>query len=707
MDKMDGMTINIEQANVEKLRKVFPEVFADGKVDFDKLQGLLGHYIADDKEKYSFSWKGKADSLRLAQKRSTGTLRPCKEESKNWDTTENLYIEGDNLEVLKLLQSSYLNSIKMIYIDPPYNTGNDFVYTDDFADGIAHYKEVTGQATKSNPETAGRYHTNWLNMMYPRLKLARNLLTDDGVIFISIDDNEQANLKKLCDEVFGEDNFIAVFPWRKRTAKSDVPFGVSQDYEWIMAYARSQDFIAAIEGGTRKYFTTPDFPGRPWRIHDLTKQTSASERPKSFFTLVNPKTGKEYPANPNRTWAITKDTFEGYYKQGKIVFPDDYDFLNITQPAFRYFKDDDEKKAGEKFGCIAVSTNLPKEIGMTKEGTAEITELFEKKVFGFPKPVALLKFLISITTKFDKDAIVLDFFSGSATTAHAVMQLNAEDGGHRKFICVQLPEKTDEQSEAYKAGYKTICEIGKERIRRAGEKIKDGLKRVDIYVSAIGEIAKDKYIKSQIESYVLEVKNKWIENEDNPQIEVNKVIETIKTIINSKDDTIADESTYEKGGEKLSDLVMRLAYEVTGLTFGVDIGFKVFKLDSSNLVKWDNTPTSDEEEVKKRIQQSLFYLVDGRSDLDLVYEIMLKYGLSLTLPIEERKFDGITAYIINHPDYKVLVCLEPNITLSAVEEMDKETIGTYIFADRCFADANILSNTEEILKKKDKEMRLF
>ena len=622
MDKMDGMTMNIEQANVEKLKEVFPEVFADGKVDFDKLQGLLGHYIADDKEKYSFSWKGKVDSLRLAQKRSTGTLRPCKQESKNWDTTENLYIEGDNLEVLKLLQSSYLNSIKMIYIDPPYNTGNDFVYTDDFADGIAHYKEVTGQATKSNPETAGRYHTNWLNMMYPRLKLARNLLTDDGVIFISIDDNEQANLKKLCDEVFGEDNFVAVFPWRKRTAKSDVPFGVSQDYEWILVYAKSQDFLAAIEGGTRKYFETPDFPGRPWRIHDLTKQTSASERPKSFFTLVNPKTGKEYPANPNRTWAITKDTFKGYYKQGKIVFPDDYDFLNITQPAFRYFKDDDEKKAGEMFGCIAVSTNLPKEIGMTKEGTAEITELFEKKVFGFPKPVALLKFLISITTKFDNDAIILDFFSGSATTAHAVMQLNAEDGGHRRFICVQLPEKTDEQSEAYKAGYKTICEIGKERIRRAGEKIKE-------------------------------------ENKDKEGIE------------------------------------------------NLDIGFKVFKLDSSNLVKWDNTPTTDEEEVKKRIQQSLFYLVEGREDLDLVYEIMLKYGLSLTLPVEERKFDGVTAYIINHPDYKVLICLQPNITLSAVEEMDKETIGTYIFADRCFADANILSNTEEILKKKDKEMRLF
>lgn len=705
MDKMDGMTMNIEQANVEKLKEVFPEVFADGKVDFDKLQGLLGHYIADDKEKYSFSWKGKADSLRLAQKRSTGTLRPCKEESKDWDTTENLYIEGDNLEVLKLLQSSYLNSVKMIYIDPPYNTGNDFVYTDDFADGIAHYKEVTGQATKSNPETAGRYHTNWLNMMYPRLKLARNLLTDDGVIFISIDDNEQANLKKICDEVFGEDNFVAVFPWRKRTAKSDVPFGVSQDYEWIIAYARSQDFIAAIKGGTRKYYETPDFPGRPWRVHDLTTQRNASERPNSNFTIINPKTGEEFPANPNATWRVTKDSIEEYNKANRIVFPGDYDFLKISKPVLRYWKEDDMTKAGDKFGYITVSTKLPDMVGMSQDGTKEVTALLNSKIFNYPKPVELIKYMCMFGS--DKDSLILDFFSGSATTAHAVMQLNAEDGGHRKFICVQLPEKTDEQSEAYKAGYKTICEIGKERIRRAGEKIKDGLKRVDIYVSAIGEIAKDKYIKSQIESYVLEVKNKWIENEDNPQIEVNKVIETIKTIINSKDDTIADESTYEKGGEKLSDLVMRLAYEVTGLTFGVDIGFKVFKLDSSNLVKWDNTPTSDEEEVKKRIQQSLFYLVDGRSDLDLVYEIMLKYGLSLTLPIEERKFDGITAYIINHPDYKVLVCLEPNITLSAVEEMDKETIGTYIFADRCFADANILSNTEEILKKKDKEMRLF
>lgn len=272
--------------------------------------------------------------------------------------------------------------------------------------------------------------------------------------------------------------------------------------------------------------------------------------------------------------------------------------------------------------------------GNNRSAVVELTELFGELYFDYPKPSQLVKIFAKLCT--NKDSIILDFFSGSATTAHAVMQLNAEDGGKRKFICVQLPEKTDEQSEAYKAGYKTICEIGKERIRRAGEKI----------LKESGDIR--------------------VESGDDDR----------NSTLNSQNSTL-------------------------------DIGFKVFKLDSSNLVKWDNTPTTDEEEVKKRIQQSLFYLVEGREDLDLVYEIMLKYGLSLTLPVEERKFDGVTAYIINHPDYKVLICLQPNITLSAVEEMDKETIGTYIFADRCFADANILSNTEEILKKKDKEMRLF
>ncbi len=607
MNRMDGMTMDIEQANVEKLKEVFPEVFADGKVDFVKLQGLLGHYIADDKEKYSFSWNGKADSLRLAQKRSTGTLRPCKEESKDWDTTENLYIEGDNLEVLKLLQSAYLNSIKMIYIDPPYNTGSDFVYTDDFADGIAHYKEVTKQATKSNPETAGRYHTNWLNMMYPRLKLARNLLTDDGVIFISIGNQEIANLKKIGDEIFGEDNCLGIITWESKTKCQNTSTAKRQlqnKQEYIIAYKKAierYEFNLVITDA--REYPYEDVRGK-YRIEQVGEMSASGIRGRNSMIFeidgVLPKKGNQ--------WKFGIETIREFKERNDIVIKDKKAYFKIRET--------DEEEKMQPFWSF-----FSKEIGTAETAKKELKELVGEHGFETVKPVELIKNLVFHVSKpFDVD-LILDFFSGSATTAHAVMQLNAEDGGNRRFICVQLPEKTDEQSEAYKAGYKTICEIGKERIRRAGEKI--------------------------------------------------------------------------KGESPLT-------------TQNLDTGFKVFKLDSSNLVKWDNTPTADEEEVKNRIRQlSMDYLVDGRNDLDLVYEIMLKYGLSLTLPVEERKFDGVYAYIINHPGYKVLVCLQPNITLSAVEEMDKETIGTYIFADRCFADANILSNTEEILKKKDKEMRLF
>jgi hypothetical protein len=316
--------------------------------------------------------------------------------------------------------------------------------------------------------------------MLPRLHLARTLLRDDGVIFISIDDNEQAQLKLLCDEVFGAENFVGQFPWRKRTAKSDVPFGVSADYEFILAYAKSTAFVASVEGKERRYFETDDFPNRPWRTHDLTTQRNASERPNSFFTLKDPKTGKEYPANPLRTWAVTQDTFQEYYDAGKIVFPDDYDFLNISNPVMRYFKDDDMAKAGEKFGRIAVSTKLPENVGMSLNGTKEITDLFDGKLFDFPKPSSLISFFLN--TLHDDQALILDFFSGSGTTAHAVMQLNAEDGGNRRYLCVQLPEETDEKSEARKAGFATIAEIAKERIRRAGAAISGSLKggqRVD------------------------------------------------------------------------------------------------------------------------------------------------------------------------------------------------------------------------------------
>ena len=392
------------------------------------------------------------------------------------DTTENIYIEGDNLEVLKLLRQNYYSAVKMIYIDPPYNTGNDFIYNDSFKmseiDSLEAEGDMSdlGERYTVNVKSNNRYHANWLNMMYPRLLLAKDLLSDDGAIFISIDDNEVENVKNICNMIFGENNYVAMFPWRKRTAKSDVPFGISQDYEWIICYAKSSMFKCSIAGKERKYYESEDFPNRPWRVHDLTKQTTASERPNSYFTIVNPKNGVEYPANPNRTWAITQDTFKMYYDEDRIVFPGDYPFLNISKPVLRYWKEDDMKKAGEDFGRIAVSTKLGDDIGMSQDGTKEITNLFGSKVFPFPKPSSLIYFLCKIHT--DESDIILDFFSGSATTAHAVMKLNSEDNGKRRYILVQIPEKLDESSEAYRAGFHNICEIGKERICLAGDRIK-------------------------------------------------------------------------------------------------------------------------------------------------------------------------------------------------------------------------------------------
>lgn len=510
MNKLRMQTANKADENFKKLAEMFPNAVTETITGYDEngkaiveraidkdvlMQEISCEVVEGNEERYQFTWPDKKKSVLLANAPINKTLRPvrddettptgadsegkpyCSSGSVDFDNTENLYIEGDNLEVLKLLQETYLGKIKMIYIDPPYNTGNDFVYEDDFAQSTEEYLENSGQYDEDgnrmvqNTESNGRFHTDWLNMIYPRLKLAKDLLSDDGVIFISIDDNEVENLLKCCVEVFGDCNFVAQIPWRKRTAKSDVPFGVSQDYEYIICFAKSSNFSASVEGKERKYYETLDFAGRPWRVHDLTKQTTASERPNSYFTIVNPKTGEQYPANPNRTWAITEDTFRTYYAENRIVFPGDYDFLSIQKPVLRYWKEDDMKKAGDKFGKVAVSTKLPDNIGMSQDGTKEITSLLGTKVFSFPKPSALIKYLISAST--EKNDLVLDFFSGSATTAHAVMQLNAEDGGHRKFIMVQLPEETDEKSEAYKAGYKNICEIGKERIRRAGTKIEE------------------------------------------------------------------------------------------------------------------------------------------------------------------------------------------------------------------------------------------
>ena len=638
-------TVNKADENFKRLAEMFPNAVTEtidenGEVvraiDKDVLMQEISCKVVDgNEERYQFTWPDKKKSVLLANAPINKALRPCREESVDFDNTENLYIEGDNLEVLKLLQETYLGKIKMIYIDPPYNTGNDFVYEDDFAQSTDEYLANSGQFDEDgnrlvkNLDSNGRFHTDWLNMIYPRLKLAKDLLTDDGVIFISIDDNEVENLLKCCGEVFGDCNFVAQIPWRKRTAKSDVPFGVSQDYEYIICFAKSSNFSASVEGKERKYYETPDFAGRPWRVHDLTKQTTASERPNSYFTIVNPKTGEQYPANPNRTWAITEDTFRTYYDENRIVFPGDYDFLSIQKPVLRYWKEDDMKKAGDKFGKVAVSTKLPDNIGMSQDGTKEITSLLGTKVFSFPKPSALIKYLISTST--EKNDLVLDFFSGSATTAHAVMQLNAEDGGHRKFIMVQLPEETDEKSEAYKAGYKNICEIGKERIRKAGKKIKgDCTAKIDEYNSKVRVLM------------------------NNP---------------NSKEIPIEE------------DEPMPIP----------DIGFRVLKCDTSNMKEVYYNPVKYEQSLFSRLEDNI---KEDRTPEDLLFQVMLDLGVLLSSKIEETTIAG--KKVFNVEDNYLIACFDDNVTEDVITEIAKQKPYYFVMRDSSMANDSVATNFEQI-----------
>ena len=462
MDIMDGMSLDIAQANKEKLKAVFPECFSEGVLDIDKLLSLCGEFISNDFEKYKFEWKGKTEHLQLARKRSTGTLRPVKSESVHFDTTQNVYIEGDNLEVLKLLQTAYYRKVKMIYIDPPYNTGNDFVYEDDFADPMSKYKEVTQQTTKSNPETMGRFHTNWLNMMYPRLTLAANLLTDDGVIFISIDDNELFNLKKVCDDVFGEENFVANLIWeRAYSPKNDAKY-ISNSHDYVLMYAKSiENFtigrLPRTEEANSRYKNPDNDPRGVWKPSDMSVKTYNAECDYPITTpsgrVVEPPTG--------RCWSLSKKAFLERLQDNRIYFGENGDSVPCMKRFLTELKFD---------GMAPQSIMFYKDVGHSQEGAKEVTALLESGSFNGPKPLRLMNRLLTLANT-DEDSIILDFFSGSATTAHAVMKLNAEDGGHRRFICVQLPEMCDEKSEAYKAGYKTICDIGIDRIKRAGQKI--------------------------------------------------------------------------------------------------------------------------------------------------------------------------------------------------------------------------------------------
>ena len=605
MKKLTGESMNITEENLKAMQQLFPEAFEEGKIDFDVLRQLLGDFVDDEQERYSFKWNGKGKALRLSQTPSMGTLRPCKEESKDWDNTENLYIEGDNLEVLKLLQKSYYGKVKMIYIDPPYNTGGDFVYKDNFHDNIQNYKEITGQVDgegnkiDTNTESNGRFHTDWLNMMYPRLIVARNLLAEDGVIFISIDEHEGYNLRSICEDVFGSNNYFGDLVWESTTQPINAGmarFGLQKKTEMILMYGKNKSkiekFCLECTG------ELPQYPHKgkygPCRFEIIEKSDAGDyNRPTMKFTILgqNPREGKR--------WQIGKETAEKLEDEGKLEIID-----GIVKKAV-YPEDELDKIKYAPFWSLFLADS----VGTAQNGKDELVKLM-KAALGFDtvKPVSLIKQLMKYM---GDNFIVLDFFSGSATTAHAVMDLNAEDGGHRKFIMVQLPEPINEKSDAYTAGYKNICEIGKERIRRAGDKIK-------------AEV-----------------------------------------------------------GDKAADL---------------DIGFKVFKLDSSNLQKWNPQP----DDLVMTLQQATDNFLPDRTEQDVLYEIMLKMGLELTCQIEEEQAAGETVYIIGGG--ALMICLGQNITTAVAEAVVKlheeyeSELWQVVFRDTGFASDMDKTNVKETLK---------
>lgn len=449
-----------------QLAELFPEIVADGKINLDTLKTILDIDIEDGHERFGLTWPGKREAIRAAQTPTTATLMPDKQNSIDWDTTQNVFIEGDNLEVLKILQKHYYGKIKMIYIDPPYNTGNDFVYSDNYADSIGNYLEITGQTDdggklSTNSESDGRFHSNWLNMMYPRLKLARNLLREDGVLFVSIGEHETARLRLVLDEIFGENNYVGDFVWRARTSISDDQ-EISHNHNYTLVYSRKRSRLTFIgdELDSDEYKNTDNDHRGPWKPVPLDANKPGGN---TYYPVRNVETGEDFYPPEGRSWAINPEDMKALMEDDRIAFGR----TGTGAPKRKLFLSERVSKGDSK-----TPSSLLLDVGTTRSGSDEIAALFKKKkIFSYPKPTTLLKTLIRYGSASATNAIVLDFFAGSGTAAHATMQLNAEDGGNRRCISVQLPEPTDEKSEACKAGYANIAEITRERIRRAGAKI--------------------------------------------------------------------------------------------------------------------------------------------------------------------------------------------------------------------------------------------
>ena len=625
MRKPKFETPDLTSENIEKIAALFPNCITEmldeehstpekkvykRAVNFEMLKQMLSPDVVDGDEAYEFTWVGKKAASVEANKPIRKTLRPCVAESKDWDATENLYIEGDNLEVLKLLQESYLGKVKMIYIDPPYNTGNDFIYADDFKMESEEWKVESGEWSEEgdrlfkNTDTNGRFHSDWCSMIYSRLMLARNLLTDDGVIFISISDAEVDNLKKICDEVMGAKNYLGDIIWNSTKSVTNTAL-ISVSHTYNLVYFRNIEYFVNHRNEFRlpekgEGFSNPDNdPRGEWKADPF---QVGGWRPNQQYDIVNPKTGVVYKPNPGCSWKNDYVNFQRLLKDNRIVFGS----TGEAGPQRKRFIWEAQERG-------MVAKTIWDDVETTTNGTQLLKKLFgQAGIFDNPKPVEFVKKLLQLGTH--ETAIVLDFFSGSATTAHAVMQLNAEDGGHRKFIMVQLPEKCDEKSEAYKAGYKNICEIGKERIRRAGEKI----------------------LKEQLAN---------------------------------------DNSTLNSPNSKL------------------DIGFRVLKLDSTNMKDVYYAPGDYDQDFLHQLESNI---KDDRTDLDLLFGCLIDWGLSLSLPYKFEQIDGCTVHTYNDGD--LIACFDANVPESVVKEIAQRKPLRAVFRDSGFASSPEKINMFEIFK---------
>ena len=645
MNHMKFESPDMTAQNIDRIAALFPNCVteaSDGQggikraVNFELLKQMLSPDVVDGDEAYEFTWVGKKAAIVEANKPIRKTLRPCVAESKDWDTTENLYIEGDNLEVLKLLQESYLGKVKMIYIDPPYNTGNDFIYADDFMRSqeeenvqMGMYDEDENRLFK-NTDTNGRFHSDWCSMIYSRLMLARNLLTDDGVIFISIDDGEVSNLSELCNEIFGEANFIADLIWQKKFSRANDATYFSTMHDHILCYCKANVLsndkgwkIGLLPRGDEipNGYSNPD--NDPRGVWTSVILSAKSGSPSLLYEIETPSGRKVTPPS-GRYWSCSKETFENWKADNRIWFGAD----GNGTPRKKTFLS--EVQQGLRPNTILFQN----EVGNNQEAKQETKALFDGiGVFDGPKPVRLLSTILQIANT-KEDSIILDFFSGSATTAHAVMQLNAEDGGRRKFIMVQLPEKCDEASEAYKAGYKNICEIGKERIRRAGEKI-----RIDLG----GDAAINLFAAT-----------------DNPDLE---------------------DKLCKKFDEKM-DRVKNL-----------DVGFRVLKLDDTNMKDVYYAPDDYDQGMLAGLESNI---KDDRTDLDLLFGCLIDWGLPLSLPYKSEKIDGCTVHTYNDGD--LIACFDTNIPESVVKEIAQRKPLRAVFRDSGFASSPEKINVFEIFK---------